>query len=191
MNGKQMPWEVYPDIWKTESAFMSWIRGGIRGGLWNKHPVKLEFIKKNRIQIPNPNPKGKKPTVWGAECALTGDIVPISQIQVDHKVGNHSLQSISDLQSFIEAIVLVNDDDLQLVSKDAHAVKSYSEKMGITFEEAVIEKKVIAFAKLPAKEQTKILTDILGESIITSLNTKVKRSEAYRKFLKGGNNVSG
>lgn len=188
MNGKQLPWEAYPHIWKTESAFMSWLRGGIRGGLWNKHPVKLEFIKKHRIQIPNPNPKGKKPTVWGAECALTGNIVPINQVQVDHKVGNHSLQSISDLQSFIEAIVLVNDDDLQLVSKDAHAVKSYSEKMGITFEEAVIEKKVIAFGKLPAKEQTKILTDVLGESIITSLNTKAKRINEYRKILKGENN---
>ena len=68
----------YSHIWKTESAFMSWLRGGVRGGLWNKHPVKLEFIKKNRIQIPNPNPKGKKPTVWGAVCALTGNIVPIN-----------------------------------------------------------------------------------------------------------------
>ena len=35
---KKMPWEAYPQIWKSEAAFMSWLRGGIRGGLWNKHP---------------------------------------------------------------------------------------------------------------------------------------------------------
>jgi len=64
------------------------------------------------------------------------------------------------------------------------------------FKDKILELKQCGYgsryiANLPAKEQTKILTDILGESIITSLNTKVKRSEAYRKFLKGGNNVSG
>ena len=178
----------YSHIWKTESAFMSWLRGGVRGGLWNKHPVKLEFIKKNRIQIPNPNPKGKKPTVWGAVCALTGNIVPINQVQVDHKVGNHSLKSIDDLQSFIESIILVTDDDLQLVSKDAHSVKSYSEKMGITFEEAIIEKKVIAFGKLSVDEQNKMLTEIYESDKLSFLASKSKRVEAYRQYLKGGNN---
>jgi len=193
MNGKQMPWEVYPDIWKTESAFMSWIRGGIRAGLWNKHPVKLEFIKKSRIKIPNTNPRSMKrfPEVWATKCAITGEIIPLNKAEVDHKTGEHTLRNLDDIASFIKDIVLVTEDDLQIVSKDVHKIKTLAERKGITFEEAVIEKKVIAFAKLPAKEQTKILTDILGESIITSLNTKVKRSEAYRKFLKGGNNVSG
>jgi hypothetical protein len=184
MSSKQMPWEAYPHIWKTESAFMSWLRGGIRGGLWNKHPVKLEFIKKNRIQIPNPNPKGKKPTVWGAVCSLTGEIVPINQIQVDHKVGNHSLRSLDDIQSFIESIVLVTDEDLQLVSKDAHTVKSYAERKGITFEEAIIEKKVIAFGKLPVEEQKSFLTAMYGNDRITFLSNKSKRLEAYRNHLK-------
>ena len=186
MNGKLMPWEAYPEIWKTESAFMSWIRGGIRGGLWNKHPVKLEFIKKNRIQIPNPNPKGKKPTVWGAKCALTGEIVPINQVQVDHKIGGHSLRSMDDLQSFIEAIVLVTDEDLQLVSKDAHKVKTHSELKGITFEEALIEKKVIEFGKLSTIKQKIILTDMYGSDRITfldSLTNAKKRKDAYRDLL--------
>lgn len=184
---KQMPWEAYPEIWPTESMFMSWVRGGIRAGLWNQHPIKLEFLKKNRIKVPNNNPRSMKrfPEVWAAECAITGEVIPLTQAEVDHKTGNHSLRSIDDIASFIKNIVLITDDDLQIVSKDVHKIKSYAEKEGITFEEAVIEKKVIAFAKLPAKEQTKILTDVLGESIITSLNTKVKRANEFRKFLKG------
>ena len=82
--------------------------------MWNKHPVQnLNSLNKHRIQIPNPNPKGKKQTMGSRQVLLTGNIVPINQVEMDHKVGNHSLQSISDLQSFIEAIVFSrNDDDL-------------------------------------------------------------------------------
>ena len=176
--------DKYPDIWKTESSFLSWIRGGIRGGLWNKHPVKLEFIKKNRIQIPNPNPKGKKATVWGAVCALTGDVVPISDIQVDHKVGNNSLKSLEDIQSFIEAMVIVTDDDLQLVSKQAHAIKTHAERKGCSFEDAIIDKKVIEFSKKSTNEQKSILTEILDERIITSLKNASDRKRAYHEWLK-------
>ena len=46
------------NVWKTESAFMSWLRGGIRR-MWSKHPVRIEFMKQNRIRIPNPNKSGK------------------------------------------------------------------------------------------------------------------------------------
>jgi hypothetical protein len=64
-------WELYPHIWSSESAYMSWLRGGLRRYLWSKNPVKLEFIKQNRIKIPNPNPKGKVKEVWGGVCAFT------------------------------------------------------------------------------------------------------------------------
>lgn len=60
----------YPHIWKTESSLMSYIRGGIRRNLWNRSPIKIEFIKNNRIRIPNPNPRGKVKEVWGAYVAL-------------------------------------------------------------------------------------------------------------------------
>lgn len=183
MSGKLMPWELYKHIWPTKAKFMSWIRSGIRGGLWNKSPIKLEFIKKNRVQIPNPNPKGKKATVWGATCALTGNVVPISEIQVDHIVGGHSLQDISDIQSFIEAIVLVTEDDLQLVSKEAHATKTYAEKQGITFEDAALSKKVIAFKKLSVTEQTNILQSLYDAATMKSLSNAAKRAEAYKQHL--------
>ena len=58
-------------VWKTESAFMSWLRGGIRR-MWSKHPVRIEFMKQNRIRIPNPNKNGKAKEVWGGVCAGQG-----------------------------------------------------------------------------------------------------------------------
>lgn len=140
-------WELYPNIWATESAYMSWLRGGIRRYLWAKNPVKLEFIKQNRIKIPNPNPKGKVKEVWGGVCALTGNTHPIGDMEVDHKEGNHSLKTLDDLVPFVKGIVMITLDDLQLVSKEAHKIKSYAEKQGISFEEAKIEKEVIEIIK--------------------------------------------
>lgn len=140
-------WEIYPHIWSSESAYMSWLRGGLRRYLWSKNPVKLEFIKQNRIKIPNPNPRGKVKEVWGGVCALTGNIFPIGDMEVDHKEGNHSLKTLDDLVPFVKGIVMITLDDLQLVSKEAHKIKSYAEKQGISFEEAKIEKEVIEIIK--------------------------------------------
>ena len=140
-------WEIYPHIWKTESAYMSWIRGGIRRSLWNRHPVKLEFIKLNRVKIPNPNPRGKVAKVWGGVCALTGETHVIANLEVDHRTGNHSLQTLKDIEPFVKGIVDITLEDLQFVSKEAHKIKSYAEKHNISFEEAKIEKEVIEIIK--------------------------------------------
>ena len=146
MSTNKKLWEVYPEIWKTESSFMSWLRGGIRR-IWAKHPVKLDFIKQNRVKIPNPNPNGRVKTVWGGKCALTGEYFVLNELECDHKVGNSSLKSVEDIQSFVEGVLLVTADDLQLVSKEAHKIKSYAEKQGISFEEAKVEKEVIELIK--------------------------------------------
>ena len=146
-------WEIYPHIWATESAYMSWLRGGIRRYLWSKNPVKLEFIKQNRIKIPNPNPKAKVKEVWGGVCALTGETHVIADMEIDHISGNHSLKTLDDLVPFIKGIVMITLDDLQLVSKEAHKIKSYAEKQGISFDEAKAEKTAIELIKKGVDKQ--------------------------------------
>ena len=158
-------WEIYPHIWKTESAFMSWIRGGIRRSLWNRHPVKLEFIKQNRIKIKNPNPKGKVDKVWGGVCALTGETHVIANLEVDHQQGNHSLQTLKDVEQFISGIVNITLEDLQFVSKEAHKIKSYAEKQGISFEEAKAEKTAIELIKKGIDKQFLIDHNVKAEDV--------------------------
>ena len=161
--GKKM-WELYPEHWKSESAYMSWIRGGLRRYLWSKNPVKLDFIKENRIKIPNPNPRGKVKEVWGGVCALTGETFVIGGMEVDHKQGNHSLKTMDDLVPFFEGIVMVKKEDLQLVSKEAHKIKSYSEKEGVSFEQALAEKKAIKLIKDKVDKQFLIDHNVTPES---------------------------
>ena len=140
--------EKYPHIWKSKSAFMSYLRGGVRRACWMKHPVKLEFIKNNRERIPNPNPKGKASEVWGGRCNVCKNLFVQSQLSVDHvREYSATLKDVSDIQNFVELISLVTEDDLQLVCKDCHDTISYSQKQGCSLEEAKVRKKHILIAK--------------------------------------------
>ena len=173
-------WEIYPHIWSSESAYMSWLRGGLRRYLWSKNPVKLEFIKQNRIKIPNPNPKGKVKEVWGGVCALTGNTYVIGDMEVDHISGNHSLKTIDDLVPFVKGIVMVTLEDLQLVSKEAHKIKSYAEKQGISFEEAKSEKTAIELIKKGVDKQFLIDHNVKAENIGS---TQLKRRKQIVELL--------
>lgn len=179
---KLKPWIEHPTIWKTESAFMSFLRGGIRRSLWNRSPIKLEFINKNRIRIPNPVAKNRTraPTVWGGECALCHKMFAMKDLEVDHKTGNHSLRSLDDIQAFVEGIVCVSEKDLQLVCKPCHKAKSHAEKQGISFEDARIEKEVIAIVK--AKKDKEWL---VNHGLTPAKNAKLRRQQII-DYLKGG-----
>ena len=173
-------WETHSDIWKTQAAFMSYVRGGIRLGLWNKNPVKLQFIKDNRVRAPlgkktEKNPEGM---VWGCECYLCNKLFRQTQCQVDHLEGNHSLKSMDDLRNFIEAMVSVTNDDLALVCKPCHDCKSYADRMEITFEEAKAHKKAIEVQKNNEDKEWLTAKKIKPES-----NAKKRRKQIVQYLL--------
>lgn len=178
------PWEAHPNIWNTQAKFMSWVRGGVRAGLWKKHPVKLEFLKQNTVMMENTNPRSKKrfPFVKGARCALCGELYGQTNIEVDHKTGNHSLRTMDDLRAFVEAMIFVGFEDLQLVCKPCHKVKSYAEKEGMSFEDALAEKQAIQICK-----EKKDLQWLKERGIIPTRNA-TKRREQIVKFIKENRN---
>lgn len=167
-------WEGSP--WKTRSAYFSYIRGGIRRGLWNRHPCKIQFLNNNRFKIPNPNPKNAKrfPTVWGATCNVCKGTFTLKEMEVDHLKGNHSLQEFKDISTFIESIVTVTPDDLQLVCKDCHKIKSYADKHGVSFEEAVAIKKAIEICKAKKDKEFLLKRGIEPESNATKRRKQVE-----------------
>ena len=176
--------EENPDLWKTESAYFSYIRGCIRLA-WSKNPVKLKLLKKVKKQIPNPNygkPRNTKPTVMGAECEICKQDFPMKEIEVDHKHGGtYSLKKVSDIQGFFESICIVTEDDLRIVCKGCHGALSYAAKMNISFEEAKLKKKVINICK-----DKKLLIDTIHSLNINSLpipKTKKGQEELLYKLL--------
>lgn len=136
----QNPWDIYPDIWKTKAAFFSWLRGNLRRAVWEKYPPKIEFKNKYCLKPP-PDYTGR--ARLGTICALTGEWTAKSTLEVDHIVGNASLKDWDDVLEFIQHLCS-NHTNFQLVHKEAHKVKSYAEKEGLTYEEAVVQKNAIA-----------------------------------------------
>lgn len=130
------------DIWPTNAAFFTWLRGAMRKAIWQFHPIKLKY-KKSCVQTPPPDYSGRAKGL--IQCALTGEWVGQSMAEVDHIEGHSSFKCVDDLLPYMMHLALPKD--LQCVSKEAHKVKSYSERVGISFEDALIEKKAIALVK--------------------------------------------
>jgi len=172
----------YPHIWKTRASVFSWIKGIIRKG-WNRAPQKITLINKMRKQIPNPNPKGKKPTVWGATCEICLNDYALKDMQCDHRdEATAHLTQIEHIQPCAEKLLLVVEEDLRLICKGCHNLHSIAQLKGVSFEEAKVEKLVIEFSKNNAEKQKHILTNTCNLSIMPP-NAKA-RAEAYRNYLK-------
>lgn len=171
--------DKYPHIWKTKASLMSYLRGGLRRSCWMKHPVKLEFIKNNRERIPNPNPRGKVPEVWGGRCNLCKDLFVQSKLAVDHvREFSASLKDIKDIQTFVELISIVTEDDLQFVCKECHDTISYSQKHSCSFEEARVRKKHIEIGK-----EKRILEELELRGVLDAPRTKVAQNALLLELM--------
>lgn len=179
------PWIEYSHIWKTEAAFLSFVRGGVRRALWNKSPIKLEFLKANRKRVKNPVAKNavRFPEVWGGTCYQCKKDFALKDIEVDHLTGEYSLRKLEDLQSFVEGIVCVSAKDLGLICKVCHKAKTYAERSGMSHEDAIIEKQAIIICKRPVKE----VRAFISENGIAPASTAKGRRAQIVDILKGVN----
>lgn len=141
MNRK--PWEEYPDIWPTEAKFWTYVRGALRRALWNQSPIKIIFKNQN-CEPPPEGYTGRAKS--GQYCALSGQWEGKSKLQVDHQVGEVSLRSWEDILPFVQHLI-PPPDSLQLVTEEAHKIKSHAERRGMTYEEALLDKKAIDIQK--------------------------------------------
>jgi len=172
------PWKEWPDIWSSKAKFMSYLRGGIRRAIWNRSPIKHSVIHKKRKRVLN----GKTGNmVWGGTCYICKQDFVASQLQVDHIKGEHSLKELSDIQSFVEAMTCLSEDDLDTICEVCHQFKSHAERKRLSFEEAVIDKKAIEFMKKPVKDVVKVLT----EHNLPSNNSAVRRKGIKQLFEEG------
>lgn len=131
------------EIWKTRAAFFSYLKGVIRKG-WNFHPIKLKLLNKKAVKMINTNPKSAKrfPYVNGWKCEKCGVITKDKHI--DHIVEDTAkLTELSHIQACVEKLLVVCEDDLRILCEDCHAIVTLSQKLGITFEQAELEKYLI------------------------------------------------
>jgi hypothetical protein len=174
------PWEVVPKIWKTESSFWLWLRGVLRKG-WSRHPIKLEYIARNRKRIKNPNPRGRVPEVWGMTCQQCGNDFVQNRIEIDHVGDEGRFTGREYIQSYVEHLFMVDFDRLESCCKPCHAIRSYAQRHNISFTEAHIEKQIIAKCKLPVKDIVDFCTK--NGYNVNLLTNSTKRRAAITEIL--------
>jgi hypothetical protein len=174
MPGMSEPWIEAPHIWKTQAAFFAFLRGALRRAVWEKWPLKLEF-KNQFCEPPPPGYTGRAKS--GNYCALTGKWVGKSAAEIDHIHGHVSLQTWEDVLPFIQHLC-ASKENMQYVEKEAHKIKSYAERMGLTFEEAVVIKQAIEICKTKKDKQ------FLIEHGVKPATSAAKRRTQVEEVLK-------
>ena len=175
------PWEESA-AWKTEASFYAWLRGQLRRSVWSHYPPKNEYkASMLRPATEDDYAKGVSPrTKKVGQCYLCKNWFPASHLQVDHLDQAGSLRCEDDITPFIKNLACMKDN-MRLSCKPCHETKTLADKLGITFEQAIIEKKIIAQMKLSKIKQDKVLTE-LG---MPCNNDKV-RKESWRKLIEKG-----
>jgi len=139
------PWEVEGNPWGTQPKFFSWLRGQLRRA-WSKYPVRIVYLQSRRFKIPNPKKRGRK-EIWGATCERCCKTFPLGNIEVDHKQTAGKLTEREHIQEFVERLVFIGEDDMQLLCKGCHGIKTYADRYGVTLAQAKKRKAEIARQK--------------------------------------------
>lgn len=169
----KQPWgENTP--WPKQTNFMSYLRGCLRKA-WSNNPIKITVLNKKRKQIKNPNPKGKRDFVWGFDCEMCHKEFVIANGQVDHIIPAGSLREISDIQGFVERLLCVTEEDLRLVCKGCNSALAMSDRSGLSFEDSVIEKEVIAICSAKQDKEWLIARGIKPESNAAKRKIQVRQ----------------
>lgn len=183
------PWLIPESPWDTEAKFITWVRGVMRKG-WGVHPIKLIYLTSKKHKIKNTNPRSNKahPEVWAVECEQCHEVVKPSEIEIDHAGDvQGKFTCMDDIQGYAEHLYLVDFDSLEAVCKSCHKVRTLAQKNGTSFEQAVIDKKIIA-AML---DKTTIQVDKLQRLGYNDVSNKDKRKACWADYFnKESNEVS-
>lgn len=147
---------------------------------WMRNPAKLAVL----YEAMQPDMDNSTRTKWLFKCAVCNGLFKLADVEVDHIKGEHSLSCAEDFVEFYNNILRVKKSGLQVLCKDDHAIKTYSERYNVTWEEAVSKKKVIQKLNQTASEQKKELRSYGFKA--SEIANETLREKAYEQLLKEG-----
>ncbi|AHK11158.1 homing endonuclease HNH [Shewanella sp. phage 1/40] len=168
-----------PDGSMPENKICTQLRSAVRQ-VWKMHDVKVSYLMSKSYPDTNPNTRTK----WLVDCECCGLPFKTSDVQIDHIKGEHQLKTLDDLLCFAKSILMVNYEGLQVVCVPCHEAITYSERYGMSLDNAFKEKKVIAKTNQTVAQQ-KVELKKLGYSTSDITNDE-KRRDCYRELLAKG-----
>lgn len=142
---------------------------------WMTAANKLVFLEDRVMHDMNPATRTK----WLVECNQCGKMFKLADVQIDHRIGEFACTNREEFYAYILSRLDVGFDDLQVLCIPDHEIKTLGERLGITFEEARIEKAVIAIMKQKASVIDKWLSD---RGVKVAKNPQARR-DAVRQCL--------
>lgn len=175
------PWETElgKKIWKTKSSWFVWLRGHLRS-IWSDNPLRKEWktsqlrpvTKEERIaKIYHPSTKNV------GQCYLCKQWFAGSKLECDHVIESEGCYSFETAEKFLWHCAADDPNNWALVCKPCHKIKSYSVAEGLSFEEAIVMKKVIDIIKQKKDKQ------VLSDAGITPASNATKRREQLVTLL--------
>lgn len=169
-------------IWKTEAQYWGWLRGAIRR-IWADYPLRKEWKARKLRPITQEEKESKKyhPSTKNlGQCHYCEDWLAGSKLECDHITSSDGCTSKETAESFLWYCGGGTGDDWVLACKPCHSIKTLSERQGISFEESVIEQKVISICKQPTKEIDRFLAE---NGVVGYPKNKDGRRNAVRRVL--------
>lgn len=160
----------------SEKSLCSAIRSAIRN-VWMKHDTKLAYLYERTIPDLDPSTRTK----WLIQCECCGEMFKLGDVEINHKIGENPLLSFEDVLPFTKSILGVGFDDIEVLCKTCHSILTYSERYGVSIEEARRTKSVIKKLDQTVAAQKKEL--VAAGFTKQEVSNEEKRRECYMKLL--------
>lgn len=163
----------------TEKEVITWWRSAVRQ-LWGKSPFKRKIMDQHKQIVINDNPRSKKrfPKVTKYRCNISGELYGANDIELDHLESENSLKSYDHAEDFLKTIMFTSPHLLQVLSKDAHKIKTYADRHSVSYEQAKVIKYVISLDK-----ENKVVDKLNELSVSYIPTTKAKRKALLLEIL--------
>lgn len=161
----------------TEAKFTAWLQSALRV-VWTKHPSKLSLVQSRRVAL-KVGPEDKP--IFHIQCFHCKKMYKLKEIEVNHKTQVGGLLKLEDRYRFLDNLLLVQPEDLELLCHECHGIVTYMERYGVSRREAIIEKKCIAFSKLTDAQQIAKCKEAKFAEIP---KTKIGRKNMVREYLR-------
>jgi hypothetical protein len=142
---------------------------------WMFSNTKLAFL--NMRKVPDLDPTSR--TRFRLQCNICKCMFKETDVEVDHIEGEKEFTDLSKMMEWAKSILDVSFDDLQILCKPCHKIKSHMDASGLSFEEAAIEKQAIAIIN-ESKGNDKVW--LTSKGITPASNAKLRREQIVNKL---------
>ena len=159
------PWD--DEFFKgNKSKWISFCRSALRKQ-WMRYPVKIQFLNSRKFKKTAFTKNGIKKEIYHATCDICKKDYKMAQVEVDHIIPAGSMNELENM-GFWASRLFCHRDNLQILCKKCHSIKSVADYYNVSFEKGKKYKKLVEFKKLKSViQQSKLKKLDINRTILS------------------------